>query len=590
MNPWLDFPDPRDPAAPRQRWAFDAPLRTLAARTPQDVAPLLDAVQQAAEAGYWCVGALRYEAALAFDAAFADALHAAPTDAPLAWFSIHGAPQSAPFEPHGDCARVQWQAPLPRGRFDAAVARLHDAIAAGDAYQVNYTAPLHGKLHGDVHALFAALRREQPNGYVALLDNGVEQVLSVSPELFFDWDGERLLARPMKGTAPRGHDAEHDECLRHALTVSVKERAENLMIVDLLRNDAARVAQPGSVQVTRLFHAEALPSVWQMTSDVEARTRDGVRLRDVFAALFPCGSVTGAPKRQAMRLIRELEPEARGVYCGAVGVVRPACNGGGDEGRFRATFNVPIRTVTVRAGEVRCGIGSGITLDADAEGEWREWQHKRAFLDRATQGFELLETFALKNGRCMHLQRHLARLQAAARHFGRAFPAAEIHRRLADLRRRHARGHWRVRMALDAQSRIEWRIEPLHATPTPVRLRMATHALPAHATRSEWTRFKTSWRAHLDAFAPRDDVFDNVLHNADGELTETTRGNIAVFIDGRWVTPPLRCGLLPGIGREVALQRGRMIEQVVTLADLPRIRGWAFLNSLRGWLPAIPVD
>ncbi|WP_404301926.1 aminodeoxychorismate synthase component I [Alicycliphilus denitrificans] len=383
MNSIIDFPAPRDQAAARLRHAFGTPLRTLAARRPGEVRAVLDAVQQAAQAGLWCLGWLRYEAASAFDAAYADALHAQPEDRPLAWFAVHEPPCSAEENPAADAGggaarapQVLWQPGLERAAFDAAIARIHAAIAAGDCYQVNYTAQFLGRLAGDVPALCAALRRAQPGGYVACLDSGDEQVLSVSPELFFDWDGEHILTRPMKGTAPRGATPAQDAAHMQAMRASPKERAENVMIVDLLRNDLSRIALAHSVKVPRLFHAEALPSVWQMTSDVEARTRPGTGLADVFAALFPCGSITGAPKRQAMRLIRELEPGPRGIYCGALGVVRP----GGAPGRMHATFNVPIRTVVVRGDEVRCGIGSGITASAQAEAEWQEWQHKRAFL------------------------------------------------------------------------------------------------------------------------------------------------------------------------------------------------------------------
>ena len=313
-------------------------------------------------------------------AAYADALHATPEGRPLAWFAVHeppaGAAQSSFAAQAGEAPRVFWQPGLERAAFDAAIARIHAAIAAGDCYQINYTAQLAGRLLGDAQALFAALRRAQPGGYVACLDDGVEQVLSVSPELFFDWDGERILTRPMKGTAARGATPAQDAALAQAMRASPKERAENVMIVDLLRNDLSRIALAHSVRVPRLFHAEKLPTVWQMTSDVEARTRPGTGLADVFAALFPCGSITGAPKRQAMRLIRELEPGPRGIYCGAVGVVRP----GSAPGRVHATFNVPIRTVVVRGDELRCGIGSGITADARAEAEWQEWAAKRAFL------------------------------------------------------------------------------------------------------------------------------------------------------------------------------------------------------------------
>ncbi|PIF39395.1 para-aminobenzoate synthetase component 1/para-aminobenzoate synthetase/4-amino-4-deoxychorismate lyase [Delftia sp. 60] len=384
----IDFPNPHDGSAARLRHGFGPPLRSLAAHAPEQVRGVLDAVQQAAQAGLWCLGWVRYEAAAAFDAAYAGALHATPQGEPLAWFAVFDGPRPWPEDADAVDAgpqaqsqvqsQVQWQPGLERADFDAAIARIHEAIAAGDCYQINYTAQFMGRLLGDIPSLFAALRRAQPGGYVACMDSGDEQVLSVSPELFFDWDGERILTRPMKGTAPRGATPAQDEANVQAMRSSPKERAENVMIVDLLRNDVSRIAEPFSVQVPRLFHAEPLPTVWQMTSDVQARTRPGTGLADVFAALFPCGSITGAPKRQAMRLIHELEPGPRGVYCGAVGVVRP----GIAAGRVHATFNVPIRTVVARGTELRCGIGSGITSGAEAPAEWQEWRHKRAFLDK----------------------------------------------------------------------------------------------------------------------------------------------------------------------------------------------------------------
>lgn len=371
----IDFADPHspDPRARRLRAAFGAPTRVLVARSPGEVRPVLEAAEALARAGRWCVGYLRYEAAAAFDPAFA--LHAA--DGPLAWFGVHDA--ALPW-PQGEMAAgaaqpaLAWQRHLPRAAFDRHMAAIHRAIADGALYQINYTMTLEAPFDGDARRYFCALRQAQPDGYTAFIDAGEEQVLSVSPELFFDWQGEQWLGRPMKGTAPRGATPEADTANALRLRTVPKERAENVMVVDLIRNDISRVAQPFSVRVPRLFHTEALPTVWQMTSDVQARTRAGTTLADLFAALFPCGSITGAPKVSAMKLIHALEPQARGVYCGAVGVVQP----GG-----HARFNVPIRTVVLRDGRARCGVGSGITSDAQAEAEWAEWQHKLAFLSTA---------------------------------------------------------------------------------------------------------------------------------------------------------------------------------------------------------------
>jgi len=591
----IDFADPQNADGPRLRHAFGQPLQTLLAHTPAQLRPLLDAVQQAAQRGLWCVGSMRYEAAAAFDAALS--VHA--PDGPLACFAVYD--QSLPWpaaDPDATAAHATWQPTLQRPAFDAAMATIHAAIQRGDVYQVNFTAPMTGTLavnslddddgRNDTRALFAALQRAQPGGYAAWLNLGGEQVLSVSPELFFDWNladalAGQLLARPMKGTAPRGVNAIDDADQAQALRTSPKERAENVMVVDLLRNDMSRVAQPFSVQVPRLFQTQALPSVWQMTSDVTATTRPGCTLADVFSALFPCGSVTGAPKVQAMRIIKALEPLPRGVYCGAVGVVRPVAGGG-----LHATFNVPIRTVTARQRVLRCSTGSGITADATADGEWREWQHKRAFVERASQPFELLETLALVSGHYRHASLHLARLAGAAVHFGFALTDGAATQALAGLAARHPQGAWRVRLLLDVRGQARAEAFALPASPAQVLLQLADWPLlEAH---SEFTRFKTTRRAHYDAFTPTEPgVFDTVLWNAEGEITECTRGNVAMLIDDRWVTPPLHCGLLGGVARALALQSGQLVEAVVRVDDLPRVQGWAFLNSLRGWIGAQKV-
>ncbi|MCW8176281.1 chorismate-binding protein [Verminephrobacter aporrectodeae] len=590
----IDFSQPLSARTARLRHALGRPREVLLAHAHAQVRGVLDAVHAAAQRGHWCLGHVRYEAAAAFDAALQT--HAA--DGPLAWFAVHDGPLPWPEEDTGQgpthAAWLEWQDSLDRADFDAALARIQQAIAAGELYQVNYTAPLRGRLQGGADALFAALQRAQPGGYAAHIDTGAQQILSVSPELFFDWQdapgGGAILARPMKGTAPRGATPAQDAALAAQLRSAPKERAENVMIVDLLRNDLARIALPHSVRVPALFATQALPTVWQMTSDVRARTRPGTTLTDIFAALFPCGSVTGAPKVQAMRMIRALEPAPRGVYCGALGVVRPAGPAGADGlCAVAATFNVPIRTVVLHAqGEqwhASCGIGSGITADAQADAEWNEWQHKRAFVDRASVPFELLETLALDGGQLRHLPEHLARLQDAAAHFAIPCDAAAMQRCLRTLTESHPAGAWRVRLLLDATGTPRGEVCALPPTAEPVRLALADG--PFMAAHSEFVRYKTTRRAHYAALAPTaPGVFDTLLWNAAGEITESTFGNIAALVDGRWVTPPLACGLLPGVGRAVALREGRVVQAVLRLADIPRVRGWAFINSLRGWLAA----
>ena len=588
MSIKIDFCDPCAASADATgsaalRCRFDHPLHTLLAHTPAQVSPLLAQVEAFSRQGLWCVGYLRYEAASAFDAALQT--HAA--DGPLAWFGVYATTQPWPMHPSagGDAQNPDdqgtgaWHSPLSRADFDAHMARILQAIGAGEFYQVNYTAPLGARLQGSAAALFERLRRAQPLGYCAHIDTGQEQILSVSPELFFDWDGHNLLTRPMKGTAPRGHDPASDAALAAALVNSPKERAENVMIVDLLRNDVSRIAQPHSVKVSALFQVQSLPTVHQMVSDVHAKTRAGTTLADVFAALFPCGSITGAPKVRAMQMICALEPQPRGVYCGAIGVVRP----GG-----HATFSVAIRTVTIQGNQARCGIGSGITADARPDAEWQEWQHKQRFLRRAATPFSLLETMRLQHGLYHALELHLQRLAQAAVHFGYPFDAARIHQALHAVAAPDNEPK-RVRLCLDAWGTPRVEVYAFNGTPDQVDIALA--ATPFESAQSEFTRFKTTRRDHYDAFSPQaDGVFDTLLYNPQGELTECTRGNIAVLIDGQWRTPPRHCGLLAGVGRQLALAQGRLLEAVITLEDLQRAQGLAFVNSLRGWLPARLTD
>ena len=590
MRALIDFAAIAAPTQPKTmpsgsgalRVAFGEPVEVLVAHTLDQVKTVLQAVEQRALRGQWSVGYVRYEAAPAFDHALA--VHAAT--GPLVWFGVHDAPlpqepstdavTSSPDAAPTDVCRATWQPGMTRATFDAALARLHQAIADGEIYQANFTTRTTGQLQVPPLELFAAMRQAQPGGFAAYIDTGDDQVLSVSPELFFDWHNGHLITRPMKGTAPRDDDPHVDAALALALRTSPKERAENVMIVDLIRNDLSRIAKPFSVTVSGLCHVQALTTVWQMVSDVHADTRANTRLVDVFGALFPCGSVTGAPKVQAMRLIRELEDTPRGVYCGAVGVVRPGGN---------ATFNVPIRTVEAQPGTLQAGTGSGITADAQAASEWQEWRHKQTFLQRASQSFSILETLALQDGVLQRCDAHLARMAASAVHFGCAWNPAAAHDTLKALCHQHPQGAWRVRLLLDATGSFHAQTYAQAPTPATVHLQLAPS--PLLETDSEFVRHKTTHRAHYERLEPTTaEVFDTVLWNTHGEVIECTRGNLALLMDGRWVTPDARCGLLPGVGRAHWLAQGRLQEAVVRLEDLPRVQAMAFINSLRGWVDA----
>ena len=482
--------------------------------------------------------------------------------------------------------------------FTAALARIHDLIAAGDTYQVNYTYRLRFDAFGSIYALYARLRARQPVPYgalIALPDGGA--LLSLSPELFIRHAGGELLARPMKGTAPAalgdtGDAAAENARRSKALALDAKNRAENLMIVDLLRNDLGQVAHTGSVAVSSLFDVRRYSGVLQMTSTVRAQLRPGASLLDIFAALFPCGSITGAPKRRTMEIIHALETAPRGIYTGAIGWFDPPRDHA-PIGDF--CLSVPIRTLVlqpaaggVRAGEL--GIGAGIVYDSVAAAEYAECSLKARFLTGLENHFELFETIrASATEGCRHRALHLARMAQSARYFGMPFDAALAHATLDEACAGFSADRlYRLRLALDQDGQFTVRSAILAAISEPVGLLLSHQASAADAL---FARHKTSIRAHYDAAwraAEQQGGFDTLLFNRRGELTEGGRSNVFVQIDGRWVTPPLSCGVLPGIMRAVlmATPAWQASEAVITRDMVIGADALMVCNALRGPLRA----
>lgn len=554
--------------------AFSSPLAVHEAWRIDEVAAVVTAAEQAALAGRWAVLLLAYEAAPAFDAALP--VHP-PSNFPLAWAAIFdacGAPVKAPAEPVNPPA---WEPVVPETSYRAAIAQIRDAIAAGETWQVNYSFPLRTRYTGDTQRWYRQLTRSQQAGYCAWVDLGHHQVLSLSPELFFERAGAQVRVRPMKGTRPRGRWTEEDSEQRRQLLTSEKDRAENLMIVDLLRNDLGRIAAPGTVRTPRLFEVEAYATVFQMTSTIEAQTRPGLPLFEVLRGLFPCGSVTGAPKVRTMEWIRRLEPFPRGIYTGAIGWLRP----GGD-----CIFNVAIRTIAREAesGEARCGVGGGITWDSTAEGEYQECRTKARFLTGKRPEFELLESLLLEDGRYWLLERHLQRLSASAAYFGFPCDAAKAEQVLAGLQGRHAEGRWKVRLLVAADGGIRGEAQPIPLPPAPPLLQVAFAAEPVD-DRDVFLYHKTTHRAVYEQ--RRQPGFDDtILFNQRGEVTESLIANVVVRdAHGLW-TPPVSCGLLPGCLRAELLESGEIRERVITVAELQQAREFYLINSVRGWMAA----
>lgn len=605
--------DRADPTAARGGARFDAlspggasfvfhePRGEVIAAGLDEVVPALERVQHAVEAGLHAAGFVAYEAAPALEPALST--HPPRPDLPLVWFGLYG--RRDPVAPlagiasHGGGPEIvgDWAPSVRAPEYARRVEVVRERIAAGDTYQVNLTFALRAPFNGDAGGLYEQLCRSQRAGYCAWLRGPFGSILSASPELFFRWTGRDLEMRPMKGTRPRGRWTAEDDALAHDLLTSAKERAENLMIVDLLRNDAGRVAEFGTVEVSDLFRVERYPTVLQLTSTVRARTREGTTLLDLLRAIFPSGSVTGAPKVSTMRIIRDLEDRPRGVYTGAIGFVSPG----------EAVFNVPIRTLLLGSGGLEMGVGSGITYDSLAEAEHAECMQKAAFVRQRADPGDLLETMRFDRATGFHrLDAHLRRLAGSARYFGYSMDPERIREAL----RAAVAGAGGVAGGIEAEG------GPAHGeagtaaptTPRPFRVRLIVRPdgeptveaeplwprsrirarLAAEPVRSSDTQLyhKTTAREPYERRLAAHPGYDEVLLvNERGEPTEFTTGNLLVVLGGRAFTPPVACGLLPGVEREALLASGEAVERVLNVADLARAEAVYLINSVRDRLP-----
>ena len=531
------------------------------------------AIARLAEPGPWA-GFIGFEAGHALEPRLA---HRPPPEGqPLAWLGRfqHETPVEA------DALLAEW-APRPASigplrpamtadAHAAAVARLQALIAAGDIYQANLTFPAEVTVSGHPLSLYARLRAGSAAPFGAIVFTGAQWLLSFSPELFFQLEGRRLTARPMKGTARRGRFSGEDQARRAALAASAKDRAENLMITDLIRNDLSRVAS--DVRVPALFDVEAYPTVWQMTSTVTASARPGITAADVLAAMFPCGSVTGAPKLRSMEVLAEIETAPRGAYCGAIGAI----SGNGD-----ALFNVAIRTLALPAGSTtaRLGLGSGIVADSVAADEWDECLAKAAFLTRRPLP-DLIETMRVEDGYLRDLSLHLDRLAASAAHLGHRLDRAALEQALRDAVRGH---NGRARLLLAPSGAWSLQLSP----PPPALMEPLPVALmPLPVPAEDWRLcHKTSDRAFYEDARRASGAGEVIFERPDGLVTEGSFTNIFVERNGRLLTPPAELGLLPGIMRARLLAERGAEEALLSVADLAD--GFFIGNALRGLIRAV---
>ena len=574
---------------------FWAPEVIVECASQEDLDDALDRVDAGLRQGLHASGWLSYEAGYHMVPRCSPPTNA-QTAVPLLWMGLftehrHLSPEQVErfwaAQCSNDCRQPQIQRlrlNMDREEYLAAIDRIKQYIVEGDTYQVNYTLKYLFDFDGSPYQLYLMLRENQRVEFGAFLQTPSHTVLSLSPELFFQKTGDTIRCKPMKGTAPRGRTLAEDRERQEHLFQDIKTRSENAMIVDLLRNDLGRVAQAGSVKVNRLFEIEKYHTLLQMTSTIEARVDPYLDLVDLLKKLFPCGSITGAPKVRTMQIIRELEKAERGIYTGAIGYASPNRD---------ICFNVPIRTVVLRSdGRGEMGIGSGIVHDSVAEQEFDECLLKGRFLSAPHPAFDLIETLLCKRGEYWLLEDHLKRLQASAEYFDYPCPLDAIRQSLFD----HSQClnqlvDWRIRLLLGRHGRFH--IESFsmghdggdRASVMPLPVMIATGQ--THSS-NRFLYHKTTNRVEYDdAYqAARNAGFCEVLFtNEHGELTEGSRSNIFVQIDGVLFTPPVECGLLNGVMRQYLLRESAMdvAERILTHKDLLRAERLFIANSVRGF-------
>ena len=527
----------------------------------EEVISVLEFAECEARSGSHVAVMLSYEAAPAFDPAF---VTHAPSDFPLAWAAVLD--DACADEQLESYASTEWKPLVTRDVYDASVSRVKELIAAGDTYQVNYSFPLTSVFNGDAFAWYQDLCVAQGAQYSVYLDLGRYKVLCLSPELFFERCGDRVITRPMKGTVRRGRWPAEDRELAQWLANSEKDRAENVMIVDLLRNDLGKVSVPGSVRVSSLFDLERFETVWQMTSTVESTLREGISLVDLMGALFPCGSITGAPKIRTMQIIHELERFPRGAYTGTIGLLKP----GGD-----CVFNVAIRTVVIdtETGVATFGVGGGVTIDSTAEREYEECLVKSRFLHSKPVEFQLFESILLEDGEYFLLDDHVARLNDSAEYFG--FIGTRINVDLERIAFENPRGSFKVRVTLWKDGKVETQVTPIELLGELKGVELAREPVDSS---DRFLYHKTTRRPGGDNL---------IFWNERGEITESSIANVVVSIDGELCTPPIECGLLPGVFRKHLLARGEIRKRVITIEEFRNAHEFFLINSVRKWMRVI---
>lgn len=570
---YFNFMDHQGILCPLQ---FSDPVRILTAQTIDEIIPCLETVQHAVKNGFYVAGYISYEAAPAFNKEF----HVQTGNKmPLLWFGIFNDPIHQPLNPDQFSEYIpdtNWKPLVSKEEYNKNFKYIQQSIHQHQTKQVNYTIPFETSFSYDPLSLYKQLADAQSANYSAYLDIDDFSIISASPELFFHLKDKEITTRPMKGTTDRGLTYQEDIEQAQKLKNSPKDQNENQLTVDLMCKELGKIAITGTVNVTNLQTIEKYPTLYQMTSTVTAMIQDRIDLLDIFKALFPCGSITGIPKKDTMNIITEIEPFPREVYCGAIGYITP---------ENEAIFNVPIRTVLVNKKErlARYGVGGGITSASKKESEYKEILIKTDLLTREQPEFHLLESIGLIEGNYLCFAEHIKRLKESAHYFDFDLQLDEIRRDLLKLSEKHQQGKWKVRLLVDKNG--QHHIERSKIMPQPHDLIVEL----AHKPIDQGDLFLYHKTTHREIYKKNtiqnNSIFDTLLWNKNEEITEFTTGNIVVKLNNQLYTPPIKCGLLGGTFREHLIKKGEITERIIRKEELEHCDQIWLINSVREWLP-----
>ncbi|PXZ05606.1 aminodeoxychorismate synthase component I [Gilliamella apicola] len=550
---------------------FCDPIKIIKSSDHCSIKKDIEEIEAFIQQGYYACGYLAYESAMGFNESNkTKILPTSNQDLPLLLFGI--------FEDYTTISNNEQYIPQSLklssdtniDEYQQKISYIRAQIESGNTYQTNFTIQFNAPFNGNPKDYYHFLQKNNRANYCAYIEFEKYHILSISPELFFKLEDRTISTKPMKGTVARGLNNNQDKQQIKSL-MSEKNLAENMMIVDLLRNDLSKISEPGSVTVPHLFTAEKYPTVWQLTSTIQGNLKENVNLYQIFQALFPCGSITGAPKSSTMQIISNIENSARGVYCGTIGYIEPSMK--------KAVFNIPIRTLTIHNQQLNYGVGGGITWDSTADDEYNEILAKTAILNRTLSTPKyIIETLLLEDGKLVLLDMHLDRLLASATYFDFACNVQTIKQKLTDLAKTYFSGKYKIRLLQPKNGQPAISIDLLT---NPIVIDKLAWAEKCVDKENVFLYHKTTNRQHFPQLAAGQEYIN---YNQYDEITEFVNGNIALLINDKWLTPAITSGLLAGTMRQNYLNNHQLIEKKIIKKDILQADKIAFINSVRGWV------